>query len=129
MRRSTGGDDTWCQRGSNSWSKRSAWRGPYGLSGRRLVACRQRIDVGLSDHRRVLATLSMADDALTTDRLLAGLAELTRASSSFDPSSHVDVPPPDQMELETVQLPRDAFFGPKKSVKTGEAVGPGTGAW
>ena len=41
------------------------------------------VDVGLSDHRRILATLSMADDAQTTARLLDALGELTKSAASF----------------------------------------------
>jgi arginine/lysine/ornithine decarboxylase len=81
------------------------------------------IDVGLSDHRRILATLSMADDALTTDRLVRALAELVKVARSFDPPIQVEWPEPGEFELETVILPRDAFFGPKQPVNAAEARG------
>ena len=71
------------------------------------------IDVGLSDHRRILATLSMADDVLTTDRLVLALRELTKVAGSFDPPVPVQLPEPGELELETVMLPRDAFLAPR----------------
>ncbi len=81
------------------------------------------IDVGLSDHRRVLATLSMADDVLTTDRLLLAFEELTKAAGSFEAPVPVQLPAPGDLELETPVLPRTAFFGPKESVTASDAVG------
>ena len=81
------------------------------------------LDVGLSDHRRVLATLSMADDTQTTTRLLEALGELTRASSSFPTPSPVDLPQPGELELESVLSPREAFFGPREAVPANRAAG------
>jgi arginine decarboxylase len=83
----------------------------------------QAIDVGLSDHRRVLATLSMADDAQTTTRLLDALGQLTEAASSFHEPSPVDLPSPGELELESVVLPREAFFGPREAVPADKAAG------
>ena len=80
------------------------------------------LDVGLSDHRRILATLSMADDVLTTDRLVERLDELTKVAASFEPPEPVELPAPGELELETAVLPRDAFFGPKEAVKAADAV-------
>jgi arginine decarboxylase len=82
-----------------------------------------RLDVGLSDHRRILATLSMADDSTTTRRLVAGLQQLTAAAHGFDPPSPVRLPDPGDLELDTVKSPRDAFFGPKEAVAVEEAAG------
>ena len=81
------------------------------------------VDVGLSDHRRVLATLSMADDTQTTTRLLEALGELTRRSSSFPTPSPVDLPQPGELELESVLSPREAFFGPREAVPANSAAG------
>ncbi len=44
-----------------------------------------RLDVGMSDHRRILATMSMSDDEDTADRLVSALEALSRAAESFDP--------------------------------------------
>jgi arginine decarboxylase len=81
------------------------------------------IDVGLSDHRRILATLSMADNSATARRLLDALEQLTRAASGFEPPLPVHLPDPGGLELEAVALPRDAFFGPKEAVPIAEAIG------
>ncbi|NKX51593.1 hypothetical protein HER39_13660 [Arthrobacter deserti] len=43
----------------------------------------RRIDVGISDHRRIEATMSMADDEATAQRLLGALEALVRADSSM----------------------------------------------
>lgn len=81
------------------------------------------IDVGLSDHRRVLATLSMADDEATTSRLIAALDNLVVASKSFSAPNPVDLPEPGELELETAVLPRLAFFAQKETVPAATAAG------
>jgi arginine/lysine/ornithine decarboxylase len=81
------------------------------------------LDVGLSDHQRVLATLSMADDEQTTGRLLAALEELVRAAPSLPRPKPVHVPEPAALELESIDTPRDAFFGPAELVPVEDAVG------
>jgi arginine decarboxylase len=43
------------------------------------------VDVGLSDHQRIEATLSMADDATTTGRLLGALERLVEAAPQLPP--------------------------------------------
>src|SRR4051794_32281504 len=83
----------------------------------------QRVDVGLSDHRRILATLSMADDDETSARLGKALEALVGAAPSIDRPPLVHVPDPADLELEVVDLPRDAFFGPVQQVPAEEAVG------
>jgi arginine decarboxylase len=81
------------------------------------------VDIGMADHRRALATLSFADDASTADRLLDALRGWRKAASDFDPPPPVDLPSPAEIELETVQLPRDAFFGPVEMVPADRACG------
>ncbi len=49
----------------------------------------ERIDVGLSDHRRIMATLSMSDDRQTTARLHGALEQLVRNAESL-PSGTAD---------------------------------------
>jgi arginine decarboxylase len=82
-----------------------------------------RLDVGMSDHRRILATLSMADDEATTDRLVSALTELGWAAASLPRPAAVQVPAPSDLELESVVTPRSAFFGPAELVPVEEAVG------
>ncbi|OBH94163.1 aminotransferase class I/II-fold pyridoxal phosphate-dependent enzyme [Mycobacterium scrofulaceum] len=81
------------------------------------------IDTGMSDHRRILATLSMADDKETASRLTEALAAWRKAADDFDPAPPIDLPSPEQLQLETVCLPRDAFFGRVEQVPTAEAAG------
>lgn len=82
-----------------------------------------RIDMGLSDHRRIMATMSMADDDASAERLLGALRALIDAAPSLPAPPEVSVPSPSDLELETVALPRDAFFGPREDVPAREAVG------
>ena len=83
----------------------------------------QRIDMGLSDHRRVEATLSLADDGKTAARLLAALAALADASPGMRRATAVDLPDPGELELEPAMLPRDAFFAPKETVSADRGIG------
>jgi arginine decarboxylase len=82
-----------------------------------------RVDVGLSDHRRILATLSMADDAGTADRLLDAVRRLVAAAPALPSAKPVELPDPSAFEVEPVLTPRDAFFGPTRTVPIAEAVG------
>jgi arginine/lysine/ornithine decarboxylase len=81
----------------------------------------ERVLVGLADHRRVVAHLTIADDETSTATLLRAIAALTEADL---PSPHeVDLPSPADLELETAMLPRDAFFATTEQVAAKDAVG------
>ncbi|AEV84431.1 ornithine decarboxylase [Actinoplanes sp. SE50] len=82
-----------------------------------------RIDMGLSDHRRILATLSMADDETTADRLIEALRRLVAAAPALPAAKPVHLPPPAAFEVDPVMLPRDAFFGPAETVPVAQATG------
>ncbi|WP_159843788.1 aminotransferase class I/II-fold pyridoxal phosphate-dependent enzyme [Nocardia sp. CY41] len=82
----------------------------------------RRLDLGLSDHRRLLATLSLADDKDTADTLIDGIAAWRDQLDDPHPPS-IDLPAPEDLQLESVMLPRDAFFGPVETVDAHEAVG------
>ena len=81
------------------------------------------IGVGLSDHRRFGVLITHGDDDSTTGRLVDALADLARHAGDLDPSPRVRVPSPGHLDLETVMLPRDAFFGPTELVPAHEAAG------
>lgn len=81
------------------------------------------VDVGMTDHRRILATMSMADDEDTADRLVESLEALSRAAESFDAPPRIDLPSPDELQLESVVSPRDAFFGRTEMVPADRAAG------
>ncbi|QRY47235.1 ornithine decarboxylase [Mycolicibacterium boenickei] len=82
-----------------------------------------RLDLGMTDHRRVLATMSLADGLDTTGRLVEALKLWRKAAHDFAPPPRVDLPTPDELELETVVAPRDAFFGSVEDVPVEKAVG------
>jgi lysine decarboxylase len=81
------------------------------------------IDMGLSDHRRILATMSYADDDETADMLIEAIgdwrAQLTVATSPHE----LYLPSPHELQLDTAILPRDAFFGSTEMVPVAEAAG------
>jgi arginine decarboxylase len=81
------------------------------------------VDLGLSDHRRVEVTLSTADDDDTVQRLLDALDGMVAAAADFPRPPKVDLPSFDDIEIEPVLLPRDAFFGPREDVPVEQAVG------
>lgn len=81
------------------------------------------IDVGMSDHRRILATLSMADDQGTCRRLVEALHAWRSAAERFPAPPAICLPTPQELQLETVQLPRDAFFGRVQTVDIAQAAG------
>jgi hypothetical protein len=51
------------------------------------------------------------------------LAKLVNAAPGLPPPRPVASPDPDNLELESVTLPRDAFFGATRDVPADEAVG------
>jgi lysine decarboxylase len=83
----------------------------------------RQIDLGMSDHRRLLATMSFADDKQTGERLLDGLWAWRKAANDFEKPPPIRLPSPSDIELETVQLPREAFFGEVETVPAEKASG------
>lgn len=81
------------------------------------------IDMGMSDHRRILATLSMADDKGTAKRLVDAIRAWRKAADHFDRAPRITLPAPADIQLETVDLPRDAFFGSVEAVPPERAAG------
>jgi arginine/lysine/ornithine decarboxylase len=83
----------------------------------------KQIDVGMGDHRRIMATLSFADDKVSAERLLDALWGWRKAAADFESPPQMRLPSPKEIELETVDLPRDAFFGPTEMVPAEQASG------
>jgi lysine decarboxylase len=83
----------------------------------------EQIDLGTSDHRRIEATISTADDEDTAVRLVTALRHLAEAAPEMPRPAPVDLPSWADLDLETAMLPRDAFFGPVEVVPVAEAVG------
>jgi len=83
----------------------------------------KQIDLGMGDHRRLLATMSFADDKATGERLLDALWAWRKAANDFDSPPPIRLPSPTEIELETIQLPREAFFGDAEAVPAEKASG------
>jgi arginine/lysine/ornithine decarboxylase len=81
------------------------------------------INIGLADHRRILLQLTHADDDATTARALDALRAIVDARDELPGPVDIELPRPEELELESVMLPRDAFFGPAEQVPALEAVG------
>lgn len=87
------------------------------------IRANRNVDLGLSDHRRIEATLSTADDTHTVDLLLDGLDALIAAAPDLQHRPPISMPAFADLEIEPVLLPRDAFFGPHEDIPVAEAVG------
>ncbi|MBB5958602.1 arginine/lysine/ornithine decarboxylase [Saccharothrix tamanrassetensis] len=83
----------------------------------------QHVTVGLSDHRRIVAQFTHADDHRTAGVLLDALGALAKAADDLPAPKPVDLPTPDELQLETAMLPRDAFFAEVEQVPADQAVG------
>ncbi|MBW8736720.1 MAG: ornithine decarboxylase [Streptomyces turgidiscabies] len=82
-----------------------------------------RVNLHLSDHRRISAQFSHSDDEQSADRLLAAFEDLARHAEELRPAPEIHVPDPAGLRLEQVMLPRDAFFGRTEQVPWRRAVG------
>jgi arginine/lysine/ornithine decarboxylase len=86
-----------------------------------------RINLHVSDHRRISAQLTYADDKETVAALHTALCDLAAHALRHDddlcPPGTVAVPDPEQLQLELVHLPRDAFFGDVEQVPIERATG------
>jgi arginine decarboxylase len=79
--------------------------------------------LGISDHRRIEVTLSMADDESTVQRLMEALHSLRRAAKDMRSGPEVLIPEPGALEMPSVTTPREAFFSADEAVPVGEAAG------
>ncbi|MFI2076815.1 MULTISPECIES: aminotransferase class I/II-fold pyridoxal phosphate-dependent enzyme [Streptomyces] len=87
------------------------------------LRAQHRMTSHVSDHRRVSAQLTHADDEGTTGVLVEALRDLSGQASSLRTTLDVEVPPPADLRLEQAVLPRDAFFGPAETVPREKARG------
>ncbi|MEV8527124.1 ornithine decarboxylase [Streptomyces sp. NPDC052000] len=81
------------------------------------------VNLHLSDHRRISAQLTHADDETTATVLLAALRDVATHAGDLRPAPQVDVPPPARLRLEQAMLPRDAFFGRTEQIPAEQAAG------
>src|SRR5258708_4949007 len=63
------------------------------------------VDLGLSDHRRIEATMSMADDHDSAARLLAALDALLEAAPRMQRARNIQLPSFADLEIEPMMLP------------------------
>ncbi|MFJ4126540.1 aminotransferase class I/II-fold pyridoxal phosphate-dependent enzyme [[Kitasatospora] papulosa] len=82
-----------------------------------------RINLHTSDHRRINAMLTHADDDTTVTRLLNGLQDLVASADELPPRPNIRIPDPGDLRLRQATLPRDAFFGDVEQVPADQAVG------
>lgn len=81
------------------------------------------VNLHLSDHRRISAQLTHADDRDTTGALLNALRDLTVHAPELRGGPTIDVPAPATLRLDLVRLPREAFFGRAENVSASAAPG------
>ncbi|GGW52664.1 aminotransferase class I/II-fold pyridoxal phosphate-dependent enzyme [Streptomyces xantholiticus] len=82
-----------------------------------------RVNLHLSDHRRISVQLTHADDKASADRLLTALRDVPGHAPQLAPAPTVEAPVPADLRLEQVMLPRDAYFGRIEQVPLEDAVG------
>lgn len=81
------------------------------------------INLHLSDHRRINAQLTHADDADSADALIAALSDAVGHVHEMPPAPGFHVSGPEELRLEQAMLPRDAFFGRAEQVPWEKAAG------
>ncbi len=85
-----------------------------------------RVDVHISDHRRINVQLTHADDEDSSRRLVDAVRDLAERADSgeeFASSPTVRLPAASRLRMEQECLPRDAYFGRVEDVPADEAVG------
>jgi arginine/lysine/ornithine decarboxylase len=88
------------------------------------LRARHAVDLHVSDHRRISAQLTYADDTASTGRLVEALTDLVGHAGELPGSpGDVAVPDPGELRLEQVHLPRDAFFARTEQVPVERAAG------
>jgi arginine/lysine/ornithine decarboxylase len=83
----------------------------------------QRINMGMSDHRRIGAQFTFADSDDTADALVHALGSLAEASAALAPARPIMLPDPSAFEVEPAMLPREAFFAPAVEIPAEQSVG------
>jgi arginine/lysine/ornithine decarboxylase len=81
------------------------------------------VAVGSADTCRIGAQITQGDDADSEARLLRSLVGLVERAAELEPAPSVALPAAGALELQTVMLPRDAFFGRTEQVPRERAVG------
>jgi arginine/lysine/ornithine decarboxylase len=90
--------------------------GITGYQAREWLESQQKIEAQLSDSRRVVFSLTYADDDAAIDRLARAMEDLAHAGLTPDRPA-TKVPPLEELDLEQAMLPRDAFFAETEQVQ------------
>jgi arginine/lysine/ornithine decarboxylase len=97
--------------------------GRAGYQANEWLRANERVDVGMSDHRRMAVQITTADDDWTVSRMVQAIQSLVEHIDEVPPAKPIHLPEPGELELEQVALPRDAFFGPAEQVPADDAPG------
>jgi arginine/lysine/ornithine decarboxylase len=81
------------------------------------------VDLASADQCRVSARLTHGDDDERERRLIEAFRQLVHDRDRIGWQPQVRLPAPDTLTLETVMLPRKAFFGPAEHIAVSDAVG------
>jgi arginine decarboxylase len=71
----------------------------------------EQVDMGVSDHRRIAAQLTVADDEGTADRLVDAVRHLVESIDQVPESPPVALPEPGELEAEQARLPATRSSG------------------
>lgn len=83
----------------------------------------RRINLHVSDHRRISAQLAYADDENTAGRLLTALQDLAAHIDQLRPAPKIEIPDAIELRIEQAMTPRQAYFAPVEHVPWHRAVG------
>ncbi|MCW2845976.1 MAG: ornithine decarboxylase [Nocardioides sp.] len=97
--------------------------GITGYQAAEVARARHHVDFGASDSCRITARLTHSDDATTGEALVRTLRALVGDAEELEPSGVLDYPSAKGLQLESVMLPRDAFFADTEQVPVDQAAG------
>ena len=97
--------------------------GITGYTATEYARARHHVNLGASDTIRISARLTHADTDERVDRLTEVVTALVADAPSLEPAPPVEFPSAHGLELETVMLPREAFFAEVETVPVAEAAG------
>jgi arginine/lysine/ornithine decarboxylase len=97
--------------------------GMTGFSAADWLRQHQGVHVELADHRRVMVLIAYADGDDNVNRLISALQALTADPHDADLGTTPPLPSAEDLRMETVLLPRDAFLGTTELVPWREAAG------
>jgi arginine decarboxylase len=97
--------------------------GITGYQAAELARDHHHVDVGAADSCRITARLTHSDDASTGEALVTMLRALAADAEGLERSGTLDYPSPKGLQLESVMLPREAFFAEAEQVPVEKAAG------